>query len=416
MPQSTPLIEDDAVVFGLLSFILAIVFITSSSNRPAFRKFYSVVPALLLCYFVPGLMNSFGIISGERSGLYKVASQYLLPASIVLFTLSLDLKEIWKLRRMAGLMFITGSIGVIIGGPLSLYIVSLFNPEITGGSGADASWRGLSTVAGSWIGGGANQAAMYEVFKPDPQLFSAVITVDVIVANIWMAVLLYGAGITARIDRYFKADLTEVNSLKEKMALLRGENTKIPSLADTMIIVCVAMSVMGISRWLGKNIAGWLTVHAPGLAKFSLTSDFFWLILLATTLGIILSFTKARKLEAVGASKMGSVFLYILIATIGMQMDIAAIFRYPALFLVGFIWISIHGLLLLLIGKLTKAPFFFLAVGSQANIGGAASAPVVASAFHTSLAPVGVLLAIFGYALGTYGGYICALLMKWVSA
>src|SRR5690606_9617295 len=131
------------------------VFFTASSNKPYFKKFYSVIPAFLLCYFIPGLMNTLGIISGESSGLYKVASRYLLPASLVLFTLSLDLKEIWKLRKMAGLMFITGTIGIIIGGPIALFIVSKFVPGILGGEGADETWRGLSTIAGSWIGGGA---------------------------------------------------------------------------------------------------------------------------------------------------------------------------------------------------------------------------------------------------------------------
>lgn len=415
MPVKTPLFTDDAVVFGLLSFILFLVFFTSSSSRPGFKKFYSVVPALLLCYFVPGLMNTFGIISGESSDLYKVTSRYLLPASLVLFTLSLDLKEIWKLRKMAGLMFITGTIGIIIGGPVALFIVSKFYPGILGGSGAGETWRGLSTIAGSWIGGGANQAAMYEVFKPGPDLFSAAIAVDVIVANIWMAVLLYGTGINNKLNRFFKAKSHDVDELKTKMENFRLSTMKMPTLADSMMIIGLAMSVMGVSHFFGDAIAQWLTVHAPQLEKFSLTSSFFWLILIATILGILLSFTPARKLEGVGASRIGSVFLYFLVATIGMQMDLSAIFSQPALFAVGIIWVCVHAALLILIGRLAKIPFFFLAVGSQANIGGAASAPIVASAFHTALAPVGVLLAVFGYAIGTYGAYITGLLMQWVS-
>lgn len=415
MPVKTPLITDDAVVFGLLSLILFVVFFTASSNKSYFKKFYSVVPALLLCYFIPGLMNTLGIISGESSGLYKVASRYLLPASLVLFTLSLDLKEIWKLRKMAGLMFITGTIGIIIGGPIALFIVSKFIPGILGAEGPDETWRGLSTIAGSWIGGGANQAAMFEVFKPSPGLFSAAIAVDVIVANIWMAILLYGTGITGKLDRFFKAKTHEVENLKIKMEAFRLSTMKMPTLGDSMMIIGLSMSVMGISHFFGDAIAGWIAVNAPHLDQFSLTSSFFWLVLIATLLGILLSFTPARKLEGVGASRMGSVFLYFLVATIGMQMDLKAIFSQPALFAVGLIWVFIHAVLLIIVGKLFKVPFFFLAVGSQANIGGAASAPIVASAFHTALAPVGVLLAVFGYAIGTYGAYLTGLLMQWVS-
>ena len=151
------------------------------------------------------------------------------------------------------------------------------------------------------------------------------------------------------------------------------------------------------------------------LEKFSLTSPFFWLIVIATTGGLALSFTKFRKYEGAGASTMGSVFLYVLVATIGMKMDALAILDNPGLFVLGFIWMLIHVMLLLSVAKLIRAPFFFVAVGSQANVGGAASAPVVASAFHPSLAPVGVLLAVLGYALGTYAAWFCGILMQFVS-
>jgi uncharacterized membrane protein len=164
---------------------------------------------------------------------------------------------------------------------------------------------------------------------------------------------------------------------------------------------------------LGSDlITPFIKENAPYLSKFSLTSGFFWLIVLSTTIALILSFTKLRMLEGVGASRIGSVFLYILIATIGMKMNILAIFDKPGLFFIGFIWMLIHSGIMIVVAKLIKAPFFFLAVGSQANVGGAASAPIVASAFHPALAPVGVLLAVLGYALGTYAAWVCGVLLK----
>ncbi|MDX5483282.1 MAG: DUF819 family protein [Hymenobacteraceae bacterium] len=410
-----PLITNDAVVLGILVVILAIIFKTASSDRAVFRKFYSVVPALLLCYLIPSLLNSLNIISGEKSALYGVASRYLLPASLVLFTISLDLKEIWKLRHKAGLMFITGTVGIIIGGPLAILIVSTFAPDIVGGQGPDAVWRGLSTIAGSWIGGGANQLAMYEVFQPNPNLFSAVIAVDVIVANVWMAVLLYGAGKSDQVDAFFKADSSAVENLKNKIERYRQSIMRVPSLPDIMLIAGVGFGLTGLAHLLSDFIAPWIEANAPNLARFSLTSGFFWLVVMATTFGMLLSTTRARNLEGAGASRVASAFLYILVATIGMQMDVTAIVSQPGLFLVGIIWISMHMLLLFIVGKLIKAPFFFLAVGSQANVGGAASAPIVAAAFHPALAPVGVLLSILGYAVGTYGAYIAGILMQLVA-
>jgi uncharacterized membrane protein len=84
----------------------------------------------------------------------------------------------------------------------------------------------------------------------------------------------------------------------------------------------------------------------------------------------------------------------------------------PGLFGVGVTWILIHGGLIFIVARLLRAPVFYMAVGSQANIGAAASAPVVASAFHPSLAPVGVLLAVLGYALGTYCAWVTGQIMR----
>jgi uncharacterized membrane protein len=276
----------------------------------------------------------------------------------------------------------------------------------------DLIWRGFTTVAGSWIGGGANQAAMKEIFEVDDTIFSTMIAVDVIVANIWMAFLLYGAGIHSKVDKVFKANSSTIEELKEKIEQYKSQVIKIPDLVDTIKIMAVGFGVTAIAHTGSDLISPYIKNNYPYLAKFSLTSGFFWLIVLSTTIALCLSFTKVRELEGAGASRYGSLFLYILVATIGMKMDIMAIFDNPGFFLIGLIWMAIHASLLIIIAKIIRAPLFFLAVGSQANVGGAASAPIVASAFHPSLAPVGVLLAVFGYALGTYGAWFCGILMK----
>tara|TARA_B100001250_G_C19762860_1_gene773326 strand:- start:71 stop:1315 length:1245 start_codon:yes stop_codon:yes gene_type:complete len=411
----TPLFTNDAIVFGILISVLAFVFTTSNSENPFWKKFYKFIPALLLCYFIPSIFNSLGIISGEESNLYFVASRYLLPTSLVLLTISIDLPEIKKLGPKAIIMFLTATGGILLGGPLAILIVSIFAPNVVGGVGPDAVWRGLTTVAGSWIGGGANQAAMKEIFNVSDTLFSSMIAVDVIVANIWMAFLLYGAGINERIDIKLQANNSAITELKEKIEAYRVQILRIPDLTDTLKVMTVGFGVTAIAHLGADNIAPWISESAPWLAKFSLTSKFFWLIVLATTFALGLSFTRVREFEGVGASRYGSLFLYILVATIGMKMNILAIFENPGLFLVGLIWIAFHAILLIIVAKLIRAPFFFLAVGSQANIGGAASAPIVASAFHPSLAPVGVLLAVLGYAIGTYAAWICGILMQTVS-
>jgi len=410
-----PLITNDAVVLGFLMAILGFVFWSSSRTDGFWRKFYSYVPSLLLCYFLPSLLGSAGIVSGEESNLYFVASRYLLPTSLVLLTLSIDLKGIVRLGPKALIMFVTGTVGIVIGGPLAILIVAQFSPETVGGSGLDAVWRGLTTVAGSWIGGGANQAAMKEVFQVGDTIFSAMIAVDVIVANVWMACILYAAGRSRSIDRLNRADATAIDDLRDRVSSYQDSIARIPNLSDLMLILTVGFGATAFAHLCADGIAPWIEANAPQLEKYSLTSRFFWIVVLATTAGVALSFTRARQLEGAGASRIGSVCLYVLVATIGMKMDVTAVLDDPALFLVGAIWIAIHALLLIVVARLIRAPVFFLAVGSQANVGGAASAPIVASAFHPALAPVGVLLAVFGYALGTYAAWGCGLIMKAVA-
>jgi len=430
MSVNQPLITDDTVIFGILTFCLGFVFYTSSIHKGFWKKFYSIVPGVLMCYLLPGILTSTGIIAPEwqtldetgtliehESRLYFMASRYLLPAALVLMTLSIDLKAIANLGSKALIMFLTGTAGIIIGGPLAIMLVSVFSPETVGGNDFDAIWRGLSTIAGSWIGGGANQAAMFEIFKYNPEKFGQMVLVDVIGANIWMAILLLGAGKTKIIDRWLKADTTAIEQLKITVSEFAEKITRVPSLKDYMIMLFLAFTAVGIAHWSGGYFSTMLTesfesVSNPKSFLSFLGGNFFWMVVIATLAGILLSFTKAKNYEGAGASKIGGMFIYILVATIGMKMDLSKVLENPGLIVLGLIWISIHAGLLIIVAKLIKAPYFFLAVGSQANVGGAASAPVVAAEFHPSLTSVGVLLAVFGYVVGTGGALICAYLME----
>jgi uncharacterized membrane protein len=461
--EAKPIFTNDAVVLGILMIVLAGIFYTSSLKSSGWKKFYTYVPSLLLCYFLPALLNwplgliaphwydvgifefagtldisltpnmSFNEITsifetnGIDKGLYEsyqghsqlyfMASRYLLPASLLLLCLGIDLKGLINLGPKALIMFGAATVGIIIGGPIALLVASKLMPNVIGAN-PDELWRGLSTIAGSWIGGGANQAAMKEIYEVKDNLFGTMIVVDVVVANIWMGFLLYGANISDKIDLKLKADNSAITSLKNKISDYRASIEEMPTTTSLFILMAVAFGGVAIAHFGADAISPFLGQFKDTLMKYnltSLTSGFFWLVVIATTLGLLLSFSRAKKLEGVGASRWGSIFIYVLVATIGMKMNLGEVFSNLGLFAIGIIWMLVHVTILLIVAKIIRAPFFFVAVGSQANIGGAASAPIVASAFSPSLAPVGVLMAVLGYALGTYGALICAQLMALVS-
>ena len=456
-----PFFSNDAVTFGVLMTVLGLIFYTSHSDNPAWKKFYKFVPALLLCYFIPAILHyplgliaahwypngsltdllnqynlvlpdglSFEAINGfldengvpakeykglqKHSSLYYVASRYMLPASLILLCLGIDIQGLKNLGPKSLIMFFAATLGIVLGGPIALLIILNIAPNIVDAN-PDELWRGLSTVAGSWIGGGANQTAMKEIFEVSDRIFATMIVVDVVVANIWMGFLLYGANISAKVDSWFKADASAIDDLVKRVSSYRASIARIPSTTDMFVLGAVAFGGVALAHFGADLLTPFFRGFAESLSRLrldSLMSHFFWLIVISTTFGLILSFTKARKLEGVGASNWGSVFIYILVTTIGMKMNIGDILDNLGLFAIGIIWMLVHVIILLITAKIIKAPFFFVAVGSQANVGGAASAPVVAAAFNPALAPVGVLMAVLGYALGTYGAIICAIMMQ----
>lgn len=408
-----PLFTDDPIVFGILAIVLGLIFFTAHKQTPFWKKFYIAVPALLLCYLIPAILVALGLISKDYSSLYTMAKNYLLPAALILMTIGIDFKAIINLGPKALIMFFTATIGIVIGGPLAIWIYTFIDPAVVGGTGDAATWKGFATLAGSWIGGGANQTAMLELYQYKQELYGKMITIDIVVAQLWMIFLLWAATRAEKFDKWLKADTSAIEDLKARMENYESLNAKKPTLTDYMVMIGLTFGLVGFSHWAGQLLAPFFKELMGKDSPFA--SSFFWLVVLTTAGGLIYSATKVRRFEGAGASKLGSVFIYILVATIGMKMDLGKALEEPQLILVGIIWMLIHVGLLFLVAKLIRAPFFFLAVGSKANVGGAASAPVVAAAFHPSLASVGALLAVLGYGIGSIAAIACAEMMAMVA-
>lgn len=384
----------EPLIIGILACLPALVFWIEKTRVG--KAVFQFLPPLLFCYFVPSLLQVSGVIDANKTHFYFVATQYFLPASLLLFGLSLDLPALARLGKPAVMVFLAGVVGIIIGAPIALACVGSIFPSIWVGKGGDEVWRGLATMAGTWIGGAANQTAIKEILQTSDSLFAILGVVDVLIAYSWMAILLYGAKHHTRLDAWLRADNQILDDVTKRLTDYKATVTKPATTQDNLTLVAIALGGVGIAHAIGQT--------------------FFWVVLVCTTLGILLSFfPAARRLEGVGASQWATTLLYLLITALGTKLNLAGIAQMPLLLLIGVLWLCVHIVCLVLMARWWRTPFFFVAVGSQAAIGGVASAPVVASAFQPQLAPVGVLLAILGYAIGTYCALFCAYLMRWVT-
>ena len=408
LDTSTALITSDIVMFGLLAATLGAIFWLASGPTPFWKKFFTWVPALLLCYFVPAFYNTVGLIDGENNSLYNpIASRVLLPAALVLLTLSIDLKGIVRLGPKLLFVFVAGTVGIVLGAIVSFQLMEWVWPAAVAGD----TWKGMAALAGSWIGGGANMVAMREVYEVDATLFGQFAVVDVAMASALMATLLFLANRSAQIDARSGADTRAIDEMKARIAAYEAQNARIPTLTDLMVIIAVAFGLVGLAHAISNPLAAWFARYEWS-ARFSLDSAFVWVVVISTLAGLLLSFTRARRLESAGASKIGTVFLYFLIACIGMQMDFLKLADRPELLAIGVIWMSVHVLVIWVAARLVRAPMFYVGVGSMGNVGAAASAPVIAAAFHPSLAPVGVLMGTVGYATGTLIAYFVGQILR----
>ena len=382
------MITEPNQLFALLAGVLALVF-WLSTLKP-FKRFFEYIPPLIWAYFVPMFMTTAGI-TPESSEVYSWMSRYLLPLSLFLLMITVDLPAILSLGKKAIIMMLAGTLGVVIGGPIAFLVFGSFMPE-------DA-WQGLATLSGSWIGGTANMIAIKESVGASDAILGPIIVVDTVVGYGWVGILIFMSSIQHKFDAWVKADNTAIESANERLAEI-DETRRPTTLNDLTYILGLGMVATIIAIAIGDRL--------PALGDPTIISSTTWAILIVVTLGLVLSWTPLRRLESAGASRIGFLALYLLLTSIGARADLAAVLEAPVYMFAGMLWISIHIIILMVVAKLIKAPLFFVATGSVANIGGAASAPVVASVYHPAMAPVGLLMGISGYFLGIYAALACA--------
>jgi uncharacterized membrane protein len=383
-------------IAALFSAILGLVFWLDSFD--ALAPVFKYLPPVIWAYFVPMLCTTFGVTPAE-SAVYDWMSTYLLPFSLFLLMITVDLQAILRLGPMALFMLCAGTLGIVVGGPVAF---GLFQPFFDD----PVAWKGFAALSGSWIGGTANMVAMKQsVGTPDSTL-GPLLVVDVVAGYGWMGVLIFLSAYQDRFDGWMQADTSTMDALQEQMQ--NADETRHPvTLRDLAMMIGIALAAT-----VGAQAVGGVL---PEVGSPTIISTDTWAILLVVTAGLLLSFTPLRAMEDAGASRVGYFALYLLLTSIGAKADLVAVLDVPLYLLAGVVWIAIHILFLLGAARLARAPLFFVATGSMANVGGAASAPIVAGVYLPAMAPVGLLMGVAGYILGIYAALGCSWLIGLVA-
>jgi uncharacterized membrane protein len=387
----TPLLTDPMSVLAFLAGLMALIF--WAAKQPRLETLFRYTPPVIYVYFLPMLATTAGI-TPSSSPLYGWLITYLLPVALFLLMVSVDLKSVAKLGGTALFMVLAGTAGIVIGAPIALMLFQGF-------LGPDA-WKGFAALSGSWIGGTANMVAIAESVGTPESEMGPVIVVDTVVGYGWMGILLLFSGWQAWFDKRTGARTEAIEATNRRLAEAAAHKQP-TTLSDAAMLVGLGFAAAVLSVRAGAAL--------PRLGDPTIISATTWAVLIVVTGGLLLSFTRLRRLEEVGASAMGYTALYLLLTAIGAQADLKAVLAAPAYLAAGVVWLSVHVAILLLAARLVKAPLFFVATGSMANIGGAASAPVVAGVYHPAMAPVGLLMAVVGYVMGIYGALGAAWLL-----
>jgi len=403
-----PLLSEPLDIFMFLMAISGSLM--ALSQWSPLKKFFGFVPPLVFCYFIPMIATTVGITPAE-SPLYGWCNNVFLPALLLLLLISADMGMIARLGPKAVGVMLAGTAGMVIGGLLGFLLLR--------GALPDGAWQNVGAITASWTGGSANMLAVKGALGIPDALFAPVILLDPIVAYTWMGLLFILAGAQRRYEARFPVDERLMADLRERIAHMEAEETRrVPITTEAFLVILALGLVLGhLCRVGGKWLHGLEPVAAARKAVpvLELFSSSTLMVILVTALGITLSLIPAvRKLEDYGASRIGYGLLYLLLPTFGAQAHLGHLGSIPIYGVLALIMLSVHAVFLFGAMLLFRAPLFFGATASQANVGGPASASLVASAYEPSLAPVGVLLGILGGILGTYAGlataYVCKLI------
>jgi len=385
METTVALISSPAGVLAVLAAVAAFFFLIAELTQ---AKLFQYIPPLLFIYATPVFLNNFDVIPSS-SVIYSGLSAYLLPAFIVLMLIKVNIPAVVKVMGKGVLVMLMGTAGVIVGAVVAYAIV---HPWLS----PDA-WKGYGALAGSWIGGTANMAATAEILGTSEEQFGLAIIADNVVYVVWLPMLLLSRDFADKFNKWARVPEDRI-AMMDAAAELHHEEDQAPTMPQYLFLFAVVIGVTWIGRSLAPGISGWVSSNLP--AAENLFSETTVRILLVTTMALVLSVTPVSKLP--NSTALGTALVYIFVAGMGARASVSGLAEAPMFVFGAFIWIFIHGLFCLAGAWIFRVDIHSVAIASAANIGAAASAPIVAAHHRPSLVPVSILMALLGYAMGNY--------------
>ena len=374
-----------AAVLAVLAAVAAFFFWLEQRTK---WRLFNFIPPLLFIYTTPLVLSNTGVLP-QTSPAYDVLSQFGLPVFITLLLLSVDVGAAIRIMGKGVFVMLLGTLGVVLGAPAGYFLVRNYLPP-------DA-WKGFGALAGSWIGGTGNMAAVAGGLETPPAIFGLAVLADNVVYVVWLPILLGSKAMADRFNKWARVKEGRVEAMEAAAQAEAASRVEQPVVMRHFIYLgALALGATAIAIWL----APMLPVIEPILSTST------WRVLIVTTVGILLSFTPAKSLPR--SHELAMAIVYVFVAGMGARASLAGLADAPAFLIGAFVWIFVHGLFCLAGAWLFRVDVHSAAIASAANIGGAASAPVVAAYHRESLVPASILMALIGYAIGNYGAFIAA--------
>ncbi len=390
MATTQALISSPIGVLAVLCLVAAFFFLLAQVTE---AKFFSYIPPLLFIYATPVFLSNLTIagynVIPNKSIIYTGLSQFALPVFIVLMLIKVNVPAVIKVMGKGVLVMLMGTAGVVVGGVVAYAIMHRWLPE--------DSWKGFGTLAGSWIGGTANMLATKEMLGASEAQLGLAVVADNVVYIVWLPLLLMSRNYADQFNRWARVPADRL-ALMDAAAEIHVEEDHAPKMQQYLYLAAVVFAVAAIANGLAPAIAGWIANTIPAIA--SIFSETTTRILLVTTIALILSTTPVSQLP--NSTALGTALVYVFVAGMGARAEVAGLVDAPAFVLAAFIWIFIHGLFMLAGAWIFRVDIHSVAIASAANIGAAASAPIVAAHHRPNLVPASILLALLGYAMGNY--------------